>query len=482
VVWRGKVKRKQEYSFQPDLEKLGAELVRFDEAYPFQYAMRNRFVEEANDVLAKCTVKDPDERHIGFEMEFSVVHENLKPVVESIRNSCIDPEGYVDASGGRVTSEVGASQIEIVSKPEIVNGASGGLDILEHLKFTQNRLVKQLSDKKAFLLRIGAHPLVQIDEIKNTANVPKYVECPRFHRQNQRPGLDRYIGLNEAVNTTNPLIPGITNAVQLNVDCLNFDEAIDIFNRALMTAPVATVFGANAGFIQGIDTQYADLRYLAWGISHDIRSWGEFSRNKCLRVGMPDRYFADINDYLCHVLSTPFFMKSDNPFAMAIGTYWRDARLKFIEKGDGEVVLVVEFRPVATQPTLDEDFAIMMFYLGRVMYSCSVNEPMLPIEFLRANKEMAMRLGKGTKLYFCSNVTGEIEERSFKDYAQSELDFALDGLDKIGVDQATRAHVARHMDQRIQDANPIERFRETVFSGGIKNAIRSLDLLVGIDS
>lgn len=474
--------KNEDLKFRPNLKKLGADLSRFDELYSFQPIMRDRFIEQANQVLSKYNPKKSTDRYVGFELEYSVVGRDFSSVSEDIRNCAIDSEGFADESGGRITKEVGASQIEIVSDPQIVDGKDGGLNLLNRLKYTENRLAERLEKDKAFLLRMGAHPLVRIAEIENTKNEPKYVHCPRFHEENQRQGIDQYIGMNEAVNARNALIPGITNAVQLNVDCLHPTEAIDIFNRAFMIAPVATVFGANAGFLQGIDTGYADVRYLAWGISHDIRSWGEVAENKCLRVGMPDKYFLDINDYLTHVLSTPFFMESDHAFAMAIGTYWRDARLKFLEKGDGTVMLVVEFRPIATQPTIEEDFAMMMFYLGRVMHSCQVNERRLPMTLVRANKDMAMRLGRAAKLYFCSDDGKGIETRTFEDYAESELQFAIRGLNKLGLDEATCDHVASHLEQRIAGQNPVEKFRSTVMSGGIKKAIRDLNLWVETDS
>ena len=471
--------KKKKLKFSPNLNGLGVDFVRFDNAYPFQPKMRELFTAQANKVLGKYQVKKTTDRYVGFEIEYSVVDKSMSLVSEDIRNRAM-----VAANDGKkakqriVVEEVGASQIEIVSIPQVLDGKKGGLELLKDLKKTEILLAKQLAKDDAFLLRIGAYPL-PIDPIKNTQNVSKYVSCPRFHQDNQRQGIDRYIGTDEAIDATNPLIPGITNAVQMNVDCLNTAEAIDIFNRAFFVSPIATVFGANAGFLQGIDTGHADLRYLAWGISHDIRSWGEVAENKCLRVGMPDDYFLDINDYLTQVLSTPFFMEDKNAFPMAIGTYWRDARLKFLEKDNGDVVLVVEFRPVATQPTVEEDFAIMMFYLGRVMYSNQTNEALLPMNYVRANKDMAMRLGKDAELYFSAKNGEGVQTLKFQDYASSELEKALKGLRKLGLDAKTRQHVEEHLNLCIEGHNPVEKFRNKTMAGGIKKAIRDLNLIVG---
>jgi Glutamate-cysteine ligase family 2(GCS2) len=418
--------------------------------------MRDQFVAQAREILSTYKARTTDVLQVGIEMELSVVGNDLRPVAQSVRDEAVT--AFADSATGRagfVTQELGASQIELMTAPVDIRKVRG-LSVLEDMVAKEKALSNWLHQRNANLLRIGASPNERIADIQPTVGQTKYEKCPKFHAHHQRRGMDRFIGTTSAIDVANTLIPGITNSIQLNMDCSTIEQAIEMLNRALAISPVATLFGANGGFLDGKDTGFADVRYLAWAISHDVRTWHEVNLGAPLRVGLPNRYYESLDDYLSSILSIPFFMESDKAFALGVGTYWRDVRLKFLDKSDG-LQLVLEFRPVSTQPTPADDFSLMMFYVGRVHYSYKSRELLLPFEYVRSNKDIVMRCGRHTPLAF---VEGEgIRHLLFEHFAPIEIGKAIAGLSALNVDDECIQFVRERLEQRARTELPIDAFR-----------------------
>ena len=440
------------YNFIPNRKRFPH---RFDQETggAYQIRMREQFIAQAQDVLKRCSPRDTNRFQVGFETEFSVVDAELKPADQSLRDLAVQTFDFVGI-------ELGASQIEIATKPVDIRNQSG-LKALEELKRCESLLAAWLRQRGGYLLRLGAHPLVLIREIVKTQGVPKYRHCPDFHNQHQRRGMDHYIGNSHSINVGEATIPSITNSVQMNLDCHSLEEGIAILNRSLEVSPVATLLGVNAGFIDCQDSGYADLRYIAWRTSHDIRSWDEWSAGFDTRVGIPSRYYEDHNDYLSSVLSHPFFMEDlGHAFPMGVGTYWRDARLKFLEKPDG-VQLVVELRPLSTQPSAEDDFCLLMFYLGRVFQAYETRENQLPLLFVQANKEQVMRLGRQAELTFLGD-RGQLISLGYNEFMPIEISKSLEGLSRLGLDQETILLVRERLKERFHGPLPVDHFRTLV--------------------
>jgi hypothetical protein len=132
---------------------------------------------------------------------------------------------------------------------------------------------------------------------------------------------------------------------------------------------------------------------LLWEMTHDTRSTIERITNAPARVGLPNTYFADIQTYIKYVSGQPFIMnKPDTAFEVGTGLTWSDARLKI---KDNRILL--EFRPLSIQPSVQEDVALFAFYIGLIEYYL-VNERILPpIQVVSTNRYNAMRYGLGAE-------------------------------------------------------------------------------------
>ncbi len=454
----------------------------------FQIQMREAFIEQANDMLGRYRPRDPNMFQIGMEIEYSVVHfdGHITLVDEKIRNSAIAE--FTDGrthEPGFVTQELGAPQIEIATRPIDIK-KNPGCAVLDEMTQCEGALKAFLAENNSHLLRIGCFPLIPIGEILRTTTSPKYQRCPDFHNQHRRPGMNYFIGDAMPIDVRDAAIPAITNAVQANFDCYDMDQALDLLNRSFVVSPFVTALGANAGFIDQKDSGLADMRYIAWQISHDIRSWDEQKSGVNTRVGMPSRYYATIEEYLESVLRHPFFMENyPKAFAMAIGTYWRDARLKFLPKPDG-IQLVVELRPLSTQPTVEDDFGLLMFYIGRVYYDHIFKRPLLPIQYVKANKEVAMRFGrKGS--YWTLDEHDQIRLYSFDDLFDREINLGMQGMTELAVDRKSVEFVRDRIRTHYRTEAPVDRFRTLVQNEvaesvpmveAMESAIASMKLIV----
>ncbi len=450
---------------------------RFDEepGGEYQRRMREQFLIEAGKTLRAWTPGDHRVVRLGIEAEFSVVDTNLNPIDQSIRDAaCRELAGFV-------TPELGASQIEIATRPVDVRQESG-MALLHELQDCENQLVSFMLRHDAHLLRLGANPFIPVSAIKRTAGKEKYQRCPDFHNAHQRPGMDRYIGTMKPIDVADAAILSITNSVQVNADCHTIEQAIDFLNRSMEVSPAVTVMGANAGFLEHEDSGFADIRYIAWAISHDIRTYDEVCRHLDTRVGLPARYYRNLDDYLSSVLSHPFFMEVDAPgaaFGMGIGTYWRDARLKFLLKDDERVQMVVEFRPLSTQPSAQADVALLLFYFGLVLDGYRYQRPLLPMPYVRANKESAMRLGMSSTFWAFDEAQNIIQVPS-PIYLPKMVNRAVQGLVEFGMDHETCVFVADVLHQRLFSSAPVDLLRQKVQNETDNGATMRQALVTGV--
>ena len=227
---------------------------------------------------------------------------------------------------------------------------------------------------------------------------------------------------------------------------------------------MATALGANARYLSLTDTGYADVRFIAWEISHDSRSYEEVAAGRQTRVGLPRRYYNGLKDYFNRILTYPFIMHDpismEHPFEVGTGIYWRDARLKFFRD---KKTIAVEFRPVALQPTFHEDVAMMAFYIGRLLWSQHTKEPLLPIELVRKNKLQAMKYGMGGGVfYFLNSSNAIIQSCRTSIVLACEIDRAEKGLRLLGVETPDIAYFFEPLRQRLSAGSPAECFAKKV--------------------
>lgn len=411
-------------------------------------AMRSAFQVEVDGILLNKDrfQKVPGQIKVGFEMEAALVDHMGIPVPEAVRDSIKDGVPGADP-------ELGASQIEWRTDP-IQLESDGGLQMLiSQARERDEQMRMSASMHDAVLLRTGTQPLIALNQIERT-NKPKYKQVPDFHDRN-RTRKDTKIGLWEDAVEVGADVVALLNSLQCNLEAENLEDAIDLTNRSLMIGPLVVALSGNARFLEGKDTTFNDVRTTAWEISHDTRTDEEQKAGKGLRIGLPVDYFADIQDYFDRAGSHPFILDDvNNALRIGIGLFWQDTRIKIIGNS-----AVVEFRPVSIQPSVEEDIAVMLFYLGRLQWSKQTQEQLLPIEEVRQMRSLAMQVG-------ILPFVGELPQ---------ELTRAQEALENFGMKKADLDPFFSILNQRVQDKKtPADVFAAKVhsFQGNREDALK----------
>lgn len=344
--------------------------------------MHAAFRSSVKDILASRNrfFKASGRLKIGFEMEASVIFPDGSPVPEIVRNKIKDEVPHADP-------ELGVQQIEWRTDPIDIVDPNGFSDLVTQAVSRDSEMETAASHNGAHILRIGTQPFIPFPEIHRT-DKEKYQLVPNFHNEH-RIRKDTRVGIVEQVDMNDAAVVALLNSLQCNLEASSLEDAVDLTNRSLMIGPLVVALSGNARFLEGKDTGFNDIRATAWEVSHDTRTEEERKRNKGLRIGLPEDYFTNIEDYFSRVESHPFILHSpENALRIGIGLFWQDTRIKIIDDS-----VVVEFRPVSIQPTVQEDIAVMLFYLGRLQWSQMANEELLSIDTVREQRALAMQAG-----------------------------------------------------------------------------------------
>jgi len=432
--------------------------VRFDCSVEKQ--MRDGFVRVAEEIFFEeaLYLKDGVTFYAGMELEFPIIQNGFSPTTQDVRDE------ITNRFPKHTSVELGANQLEIIHEPP-VDICRSGIGALENdMQTNFSAIQKEIQKKSAMITRVGCYPLIDIEKVAHTKGEQKYAKyerSPLWHMEHQRPGAPRVLRVAEPINVSNAYVVSLMNAAQITVDAESFADAIDKLNRSLMISPMAVALGANARYLGLCDTGYADVRFVAWEISHDSRSYEELASGRQTRVGLPRRYYTGLNDYFNRILTYPFIMNDsislEHPFEVGTGIYWRDARLKFFRN---KKTIAVEFRPVALQPTLHEDIGMMVFYLGRLLWSQHEKETLIPIEYVRVNKLQAMKRGMNCKLYSLNGSAIQLSPASI--VLACEINKAEKGLQLLGTETAEINYFFEPLRQRLSSGSPAECFAKKV--------------------
>lgn len=423
---------------------------RFDALYTFFPEMRALFRETAERILDRAvdTGSVPAGRRVGVELEFSCMTHAGEPLDEDTRNALV--RQYPDYQ-----YELGAAQIEIMTPPIDLTVAGGFGRVRDAIRAETALLKGRVGEVGASIVRLGSDPLVHADERGRSRRAKdRYVLVPDFHRRHRRDGLPTFIGRDGGlIRCDHAAGLGMMSSVQYNLDCHSPEEALELLNLALSSGPYAVAMGANARFVDGVDSGYADIRGIVWEFSHDIRTPGEVSRGLSGRTGLPTGYFQTLEAYFEDLHDQPSILHiPEAAFPLATGLYWRDARIKFLRIGDPDPQIVLEFRPLSVQPTSLEDYAMVAFAVGHVIGSQAAGIPLLPMPLVHDNRWSAMTLGMNGKLW--QMVDGEPVRRPARDVLREQIRIAEDGMRALGATREEIAEVREVWDDRLVDGCP----------------------------
>lgn len=298
--------------------------------------------------------------------------------------------------------ELGAMQIETKTQPVDLL-LKGGLRRLQAEVVAEDALLtSELEKVGAVQMRLGSNPLVALDDSVRSQGILRYQTIPDFHARFRRmSSIDGLFG-------SHPRVVGAFSSIQYNLDCNSPKEAIKFINHAFVTGPYAVALSANARFLEGKDTGYADIRTLLWEQSHDIRTEREVAQGLCGRVGLPTTYYRDLRDYFLDVHDQPTMLpysvfegeNAAEPFDVATRLLWREVRLKFLPVGANVRQIVLEFRQMSVQPTAKEDYAMILFAVGHLMGVTLEKRPLQPWRYLKENRLNAARFGLDGHLWY----------------------------------------------------------------------------------
>lgn len=424
--------------------------------------MREGFATTAASILADALryEKTGDTLFAGLEIELPLITQAFELSPQDGRDALIEQHPK------HASAELGAHQIEIINEPPVDLLRCGFRALQDQITTTMDTVLNEARKQSLRAVRIGCYPLTEANDIKYTKGgdrYKKYERCPQWHTANRRRDTNAELGRTEVINADNAYIVALMNSVQITVDAQNFSDAVDKLNRSLMISPYAMAIGANARYMSCRDTGICDVRFDAWEISHDVRSPAEAAAGRLTRVGLPQCYYRSVEDYFGRIQTYPFILNDPismaHPFEVGIGLYWRDARLKFFqEKG----TIAVEFRPVALQPSLDEDVVMMFFFIGRLTWSQHNQEPLLPMNKVRANKEQATAYGLNSQLWRQNRMS--VEQAPGRRVMADEINRAAEGLNLLGASPDVVDGTLQVLEQRLNRGSPAEQFAAAVQS------------------
>jgi len=347
--------------------------------------MRHAFREQARAVLAR----DDDFKKsgktflLGVEIELGLIHGDLSQPTEQIRNT------VVQGCGSMASTELGAAQVELHTEPLDIL-AEGPSVLLDEIDRISEIVVRQAHMQGVHGIFHGTNPFIDPGVIVRT-DAPKYRKVPNFHDSNRR---NRVVRLGE-ISHVGADIVSLTNSVQTNIEAKDSIDAVDKLNRSFQIGPMVVALSANARFFGGMDTGMQDVRMEAWERTHDTRTQEELQSGALTRIGLPAHYYESLEDYFDEIVQRPFILfDPDHALQIGIGLNWQDARIKVL--GDS---LMVEFRPISTQASAQENFSVCMFYLGRLLWSQQHAEEILPLNYVRENRDSAMQKGTFGQLW-----------------------------------------------------------------------------------
>lgn len=413
--------------------------------------MRNSFCKTVKQIITEKErfVRKREDTMIGLESEIGVFSlDRNESEIMSVRDAVVKRVGNKDAD-----VELGAFQLELRTPPISIFSDSG-ISTLEK-KYTDitDAAIQEAKKNNLSVLRCGTNPFVRIYDTPRTKK-EKYVQVPDFQNIHRRKFTDVHIGINGMkVDVGDASIVSLFQSFQVNMGARSLDDAIALMNYALMIGPYLVGIGGNSRYLECTDTGMNDVRILAWEASHDTRTVRDVVRGGKTRIGLPERYFLNIEDYFNRVSRYPFILHNPE-FAVqiGIGLHWLDTRTKII--GD---TAVVEFRMLPTQPHIADEISFALAFIGRLLYATHTNEQLLPLELVKENRLAALLYGTGSHVWI--EDSGLLKRIPLGEAIEMETTRAIKGLLNMGIDESKRL---KEFTSRYKENSPSEVLASTL--------------------
>lgn len=425
-------------------------------------AMKAEYFKKTGNILANEKGYGKPNAMMGLELEVQVVDkESLEPASELVRNKLIEKENeFFD-------KELGAAQLEIRTPPyKLSEGLENMTKGLEERINTGKKILDENFGSKYGLLMIGMHPTADVKNVKRSTE-DRYKRVPNFHNDYKGSHIETFIGKENLIDAKDAAIIGLANSIQCNIDAKNFKDAIEKLNLSFMIGNYVTAITSNSRFIDGKDSGLADTRMIAWEKSHDTRTPYQIGNGEVLRIGLPKEYDSGIAGYFQRVAKHPFILNDEGKLGKALdiglGLNWNDSRIKI--KDDTKSILV-EFRPVSTQPTAKENVSAMSFYMGLLTYYQEMYQNgkvgLIPFDMVRENRSAVMDNGLAAKVYY-SDSNNTIKYDSVSKLLPGEIGKAKQGLKKLGVNEKEINEYMSLLECRLRVGTPSDQLASAIY-------------------
>lgn len=392
--------------------------------------MKTMFEKQANIIINNQDVfkKGNGNVKIGFESEVSLFNEDASVFeIGQARDKILQVVGcdFYD-------TELGVTQIEIKTPPVYLSD-QGLSQIVSVYKEKFQKILKTSKQFGFLIARIGSNPFFPTVKATRT-NKTKYQIIPNYHNYYKCGFTEVELGMRgEKVNVADAAIVSLFQSFQINIEAVSVGDAVDKMNRSLMIGPYVAMISGNSRYLDLKDTGFNDIRLPAWEASHDTRTKSQLLKKHDLRIGLPNRYFRNINDYFDRIKKFPFILFDvENAFGIGIGLTWLDTRIKFINNS-----AVVEFRLIPTQPEIEDEIVLTEFYLGRLLYSQYKKEPLMPISMVRENRSNSFLLGLSANYwYFDDNFIAKKDKG--QKVLKGEIEKAIIGLEAFSLNNCSK--------------------------------------------
>jgi len=310
--------------------------------------------------------------------------------------------------------ELGACAVEVHPGPVDLR-TDGFNGWFAQLKKEEKMVVESAKQHGLFVGRSGTIPWIHMSKVLRTDD-EKYRQVPDFHDRHRTELSPMRVG---PIRLKSAAEVGGINSFQFSIQAEGAADSVDKLNRLFMISPLVSTLSSNSRIIDSRDTGQADTRFEIWRQTHDLRSPKDIKQGKMTRVGLPSDFPSTLHEYFEEVSSYPFILdKPEHALAVGIGLSWRDARIKIM---NGK--FVVEFRPISTQPTLEEDLALAAFSIGRLHWSQYTDEQLPSMSQLIQNKIASEKFGIHAII-----KTVEGESVAVRKVLETEIERAKTGL------------------------------------------------------
>lgn len=382
---------------------------------------------------------------LGLESELQVDGENATEV----RDALIDHDG--------ADCELGRRQIELQSGPHKAAGTSVDA-LLASYRADWQRIQTAAENRGAHLLRIGFHPFIEVPGAERCTRRPHYIAAPDYyaaHAASCHP--ETLFGGGEVqARVHGARCPGLSQAMHPNWQVGSVTEGIVCVNASFhvssrllaLTGSSRYICGNGSGMV--VDTLHNDFRTTLWRMNFDDHAPGR--KRPGVRVGLPDGYFRTFDAYVKRMGQFPFLVhNAERAFAIAAGMNWLLARLNLREGKP-----VVELRSLPTQPRIEDEAALALFWIGWLFWVLQQKRFILsPFAHVQADCTMAERHGLSGLYWADPSGNGSYLRVNGPAAVRIELRRAVVGLEALGI-RAAAEFVSDFVARRLESGSPAD--------------------------